>query len=79
MKDIKNFIRIWKKEYLIKCKLLVINYDLKLDICPICLDDYTLKDNISKIKVCNHVYHTKCIKDWFTISKDYRCPLCKSS
>lgn len=76
---IKNYITLWKKEYQIKSKLLIIKYDIKLDVCPICLDDYRYIDNISKIIKCNHVYHTKCIRDWFIISKEYICPMCKAT
>jgi hypothetical protein len=42
--------------------------------CPICLDNYKIKDKISYLP-CFHLYHYKCIKKWLKTSKI--CPLCK--
>lgn len=44
--------------------------------CCICLDDFTDDDYVS-ISNCNHLFHTKCIKEWST----YRttCPVCREN
>lgn len=45
--------------------------------CAICLEDVMNSDN-DEIYVlnCNHVYHEKCILEWFQKSKKFQCPLC---
>ena len=58
------------------CSRLKDYFDIRFhekDICPICLEvsDFTLK--------CKHDYHEKCLKDWFKVSKDYKCSLCQKS
>ncbi len=42
--------------------------------CPICLE--SLKDEDVYISKCNHVFHNKCIDQWF--NKDNRCPICRT-
>ena len=43
------------------------------DICSICYEEL---DNENSFKLeCNHIYHTKCILNWFRNSHD-NCPLC---
>ena len=41
--------------------------------CSICLDPYVKKQNIILLP-CNHVFHSKCIKEW--IAKNEECPTC---
>lgn len=48
--------------------------------CTICLD--LLRDGervIARIKSCKHVFHTKCITDWFESKAMATCPLCRST
>lgn len=54
-----------------------IEYDHKLDPCSICLESYTPYDNISKLKLCVHMYHSKCIDEWFMYSNVFSCPICR--
>ena len=42
--------------------------------CPICLDEYNDKETISKLN-CNHIFHKKCIKEWF--HNNNNCPNCR--
>ena len=44
------------------------------DTCSICLNDFTQKEEIRKIKKCNHVFHVNCIDAWL-IQKAV-CPNC---
>ena len=53
--------------------------DIKTNIhmsCSICLEDFKINES-AKLTECNHVFHEKCIKEWF-ISKQ-TCPMCRSS
>lgn len=44
--------------------------------CCICLEDFSEDDDVSFSK-CQHLFHTKCIKEWST----YRttCPVCRKN
>lgn len=42
--------------------------------CVICLDVFKKDEKISKLD-CNHIYHTECIKSWFT--NNLSCPMCR--
>jgi len=54
-----------------------IEYDPKLEPCSICLESHTSTDKISKLKLCVHIYHSKCIDEWFIYSKTFSCPICR--
>lgn len=41
--------------------------------CVICLEDIKNNDNVI-LTECFHMYHEKCISDWFKISNI--CPIC---
>lgn len=43
--------------------------------CPICLDDIQGSENVYALN-CDHVYHEKCIIQWFQRSRKLQCPLC---
>ncbi|WP_422450081.1 MULTISPECIES: RING finger domain-containing protein [unclassified Endozoicomonas] len=44
--------------------------------CSVCLDDITGSRRVS-VNICNHYYHTSCIKKWLKTSKNPTCPLCR--
>ena len=44
------------------------------DTCSICLNDFVTKEEIRRIKKCNHAFHVKCIDEWL-IQKAV-CPNC---
>lgn len=46
------------------------------DDCSICHKKYSIGQEIS-ITRCNHVYHEKCLNQWFAIKSE--CPLCRTS
>lgn len=46
------------------------------NICSICLD--TINSDDKYTLECNHIYHTKCIVDWFRKSTG-NCPLCNDN
>jgi len=45
--------------------------------CPICMEDYTDSEGmtISKITLCDHVFHEKCLGNWLKAARS--CPLCR--
>lgn len=45
------------------------------NMCLICHEDFTDKENIRKVIMCNHLFHKKCIKVWY--KKSPMCPICK--
>lgn len=52
----------------------------KNDICEICLELLSDETNgsMNKLKLCDHVFHSKCINDWFE-SNRLTCPFCNES
>ena len=49
--------------------------DYNEDLCSICLDDIKDGDRIGDLKVCNHLFHSDCLKNW--LRKSNKCPLCQ--
>lgn len=47
------------------------------DSCPICLEQFTLKDEI-KLLDCRHHFHINCINNWTITKRCLICPMCKS-
>jgi len=45
--------------------------------CCICLQDYSLINNITVRLPCNHIYHYLCILRW--LKNTQSCPLCKTN
>lgn len=43
-------------------------------LCTICLEEFTMKDNVRKL-ACTHLFHATCIEEWFSTNK--YCCLCK--
>ena len=73
---------IIKNSFNIDNKIKIIKFiDFKKDddiLCPICYDDYTPLDNdICKLIQCKHIYHKKCIKEWYRKSEKFICPICQ--
>lgn len=46
--------------------------------CSICLEKYAL-GNLLTLFPCGHLFHRKCIYEWFTNSVNYKCPVCRTS
>lgn len=70
-RNIKN------KQLIINKVTIRINYNITLDVCSICYDNYTYYSNIRKVIKCNHNYHEKCIQEWITTYGKKNCPLCR--
>jgi len=43
--------------------------------CPICLDPFKEKGPLKGTGVCDHVFHSDCIKD--CLKHDHKCPVCR--
>jgi predicted RNA-binding Zn-ribbon protein involved in translation (DUF1610 family) len=44
--------------------------------CPICFDEYTLKEEVDKLP-CSHSFHHQCILDW--LQRHGTCPVCRKT
>ena len=51
----------------------ILNKEFENNECIICLEKMIIGDKI-KILGCGHIYHYKCIDEWFKRKKE--CPLC---
>lgn len=47
----------------------------KQDNCSICLVDFEQTDTLTYLKVCSHIFHSCCLKDW--LDKKWTCPNCR--
>ena len=47
----------------------------ELDVCIICFDDFNENTIVTKTP-CNHIFHKKCIENWFQWY--ITCPFCRS-
>ncbi len=45
----------------------------KTEECSICREEYTIGEKIKELK-CGHLYHIKCIDDWFKRINKVECP-----
>lgn len=45
------------------------------ETCSICLDYYIKDIEINRLP-CHHIFHKKCLIDWFIINKS--CPICRA-
>ena len=77
---IKNLFNSCKEKYnilRIPVYKIVLNDNLLLDECSICLENYKINDKIIHLN-CNHKYHKDCLKLW--ISKNNNtCPQCREN
>ncbi|XP_078333363.1 uncharacterized protein LOC111118093 isoform X3 [Crassostrea virginica] len=55
-------------------KLMPIQNDFAEFECPICLT--TVQSPLAQLS-CKHNYHERCIREWFSTSRDFRCPKCR--
>jgi hypothetical protein len=45
------------------------------EICVICREKTGVNEIVVKNKVCRHLFHECCIKNWVVIKKE--CPICR--
>jgi len=75
----KIYYKIYYNKYFfnIDNKITKINTTID-DECLICLDILNILDNnVYKLVQCQHVYHHKCIKEWYLTSDKFMCPTCR--
>jgi Ring finger domain len=46
------------------------------DVCPICIEDFIIDENIVSLPSCKHIFHKDCIQQWL-LKKQGCCPMCK--
>ena len=62
------------------------SYEKKLDPfnlpeCVICFEEFLVGAPVRKIPICQHVFHSKCIDEWFRAKLQdltHKCPLCNA-
>ena len=47
--------------------------------CSICYQQFKTNDYYRELDGCKHIFHKKCIDEWFFQSKSYSCPLCRKN
>jgi len=47
--------------------------------CSICYQQFKINDYYRELDGCKHIFHKKCIDEWFFQSKSYSCPLCRKN
>ena len=47
--------------------------------CSICFQQFQKNDYYRELDGCKHMFHKKCIDEWFFQSKSYSCPLCRKN
>lgn len=45
--------------------------------CAVCLAEFEEEELVNELE-CEHIFHNKCIHDWFMKAKQAACPLCRS-
>ena len=45
--------------------------------CSCCLEDFSAEDVVARLP-CGHVFHEKCIMNWFLMRASSNCPMCRS-
>lgn len=46
--------------------------------CSVCLDKYEQSSELFVFLGCNHVFHKKCVIEWFAKSGSKTCPMCRN-
>jgi len=46
--------------------------------CSICLN-IMYEDEFDYKTECNHIFHNECIKEWYKVSNNISCPLCRAN
>ncbi|KAI9110312.1 hypothetical protein K1719_018754 [Acacia pycnantha] len=55
-------------------KELKLDEKAKQERCIVCLESFKDGDHVVAMP-CNHIYHNKCIVEWF--HRSFMCPLCR--
>ncbi|KAL3617982.1 hypothetical protein CASFOL_038303 [Castilleja foliolosa] len=52
-----------------------LDFPMMLD-CAICLDSFREGDEYRNLRICKHLFHSKCVDRW--IEKNPSCPVCRT-
>lgn len=56
----------------------MVNYlTLKQDVCPICVEDFQIGEEVSVIPLCKHIFHPTCVEKW--LEQNPLCPMCRKN
>ena len=58
-----------------------VNLKNKLDDieCSICKETFFKNEFFRELPECKHIFHKKCIDQWFYKSQSYNCPYCRNN
>lgn len=55
------------------------NMNMITSECSICYQQFNINNYYRELDGCKHIFHKKCIDEWFFQSKSYSCPLCRKN
>jgi hypothetical protein len=47
--------------------------------CTICQENLKCGEYYRELGKCKHIFHKRCVDEWFFKSKSYSCPLCRKN
>lgn len=47
-----------------------------METCSICLDNFEINEKVYRTKICNHLFHRECLKEW--LKTENSCPVCRA-
>jgi len=73
----KEDIHIHDETDLLECGDLPLQKEVEMNVCPICLEQYSEGEFIIESKYCSHEFHKGCILLW--LEQHSECPCCRES
>ncbi len=56
------------------------NDNILQEDCPICFEEYRIKQHVRSLDKCSHCFHKKCIDKWFRKNQGHmNCPICRTN
>lgn len=61
-----------------KFSTLTKNKQTTFPICCICLEDFVSRSIVRESRLCDHIFHRRCIDDWIRTIRGLECPICRT-
>ena len=72
-----NLEEILSNEKYLGPKICKKEYEKYNILCTICLDNFKEEIDMVSLTPCSHLFHNKCLNDYFRKNKNAKCPNCK--